>query len=86
MANVNMDTKAYTDCEGYKKYTEGQGISEEDADFNTEAVNDRINRLQSDIIRNPWSEEQQVKIDENECLIDIRFSRNESRWDISWNC
>ena len=49
MANVNMDTKAYTDCEGYKKYTEGQGISEEDADSNTEAVNDRIDQLQSDI-------------------------------------
>jgi hypothetical protein len=74
MANVSMDTKAHTDCEGYKKYTDGQGISEEDADSNTEAVNDRIDQLQNDIIRNPWSEEQLVKIDENECIRDIRLA------------
>lgn len=73
-----VSTKAYTDCEGYKKYTESQGISKEDADSNTKAVNDRIDQLQSDIIRNPWSEEQQVKIDENECLRQIRLAEMEA--------
>lgn len=77
-SNAVGTTKAYTDCEGYKKFTESQGISKEDADSNTEAVNTRIDELQSDIIRNPWSEAQQVKIDENECLREIRLAEMEA--------
>lgn len=72
--NGDAKAKSYTDCEGYKKYTESQGISKEDADSNSEAVNARVAELQSDIIRNPWSEAQQVKIDENECLKEIRIA------------
>lgn len=72
--NGDATSKTYTDCEGYKKYTESQDISKEEADSNIEAVDTRIDELLSDIIRNPWSEAQQVKIDEKECLSEIRLA------------
>lgn len=77
-SNAVGTKKAYTDCEGYKQYTESQGISKEDADSNTEAVDARMDELSSDIIRNPWSEAQQIKIDEKECLKEIRIAETKA--------
>lgn len=73
-SNATGINKTYTDCEGYQRYAENQGISKEEADTNTEAVDARMEELQTDIIRNPWSEAQQIKIDEKECLKEIRIA------------
>ena len=43
--NDNGEKKVYTDCNGYKQFTEGQSISKEVVDSNTTAVDQRITSL-----------------------------------------
>lgn len=64
----NGDKKAYTDCEGYKEFTESSEISKKEADFGTDAVDKRIAQLQSSLLAND-DEDLQEELD---CLSAIR--------------
>ena len=75
--NEDGKKKAYTDCEGYQQHTEFKGISKEDADFDTDAVDKRIATLQLALGTGTVipSDEEDVK-EELACLQAIRVVDN----------
>jgi hypothetical protein len=75
----NGEYKAYTDCGGYEDYTESLGISKEDADLDTETVDQRIITLQVDMNEGKVSEENDTKVQkELDCLSAIRAVEKEA--------
>lgn len=70
----NGDKKAYTDCEGYEDYTEAKGISKEDADYNTDAVDQRIQEILGMVLIGNYR-------DELDCLQAIRAIENNAEKD-----
>ncbi len=71
--NEDGDKKSYTDCDGYKEFTESKGISKEDADYNTDAVDQRIQELQSKGV-----DINKYEIEEFQCLEAIRAIENQA--------
>ena len=76
--NEDGDKKSYTDCEGYKEYTERMGITKENADYHSKAVDSRINNLSYSINSNPGSEDREALTEERDCLSAIRAIENEA--------
>jgi hypothetical protein len=68
--NEDGKKKVYTDCKDYKDYTESKGISKEDADFNTDAVDNRIGVLINIVSVN------EKYLEELDCLQAIRAIEN----------
>ncbi len=76
--NEDEGKKAYTDCEGYADYMERMGITKEDADSHTEAVDSRLNNIGTNLKANPGMENASGLKEEYECLEAIRATENDT--------